>query len=102
MFTDYPVHCGREHTDSVDTDMGLQFTDAIKFCLASPAIAVKNDLLVSTEPDAYLSERNDTIGANEAHHRKTGRIADIRYDHGDRRDWCCLGRGRARDSRRPV
>jgi hypothetical protein len=30
VFADYPVHFGRENTDSVDADMGLQFTDASK------------------------------------------------------------------------
>jgi hypothetical protein len=39
VFTDYPVHCGRENTDSVDADMGLQFTDAIKFCFRSRVVA---------------------------------------------------------------
>ena len=38
-------------------------------CLASTAAVVKNDLLVSIEPVAYLPERTDRIGGNEAHHR---------------------------------
>src|SRR6266404_438644 len=65
-------------------------------------VVIKKDLLVSKEPAAYLPEDGKLDGGDEAYCRKTARIEDIRLNHGDKRDWRCVGGGQARHGGRRI